>query len=63
MEKHLNHAIESVKDLSARVQVNEMNKKWDEIFDFKNETKEELEKVEDEEVYGVAESEMNYKCM
>ena len=56
MEKHLNHAIESVKDLSARVQVDELNRKWDEIFDSSKEMKEDVERVTGEVVPVVAEN-------
>lgn len=60
MEKYLDHAIESVKQLSAKVQVDEMNKQWTDLFNFDYDMSDKSENVQGEEVPAVAEELFEY---
>lgn len=60
MERYLDYAIESVKQLSAKVQVDEMNKQWADLFDSDYEKSGKPENVQGEEVSAVAEELIEY---
>lgn len=59
-ERYLNRAIESVKQLSAKAQVDEMNKQWADLFNSDYEKSGKPENVQGEEAPAVAEEPFAY---